>query len=79
MAGEPGVLIGARIVQGLGAALMVPQVFAVITLTVPARDRHRVYGVLGVVMGMAPVGGQLVGGLLIGADLLGSGWRSVFW
>ncbi|MEU6589777.1 MFS transporter [Streptomyces sp. NPDC046881] len=79
VAGDPGVLIGARIVQGLGAALMVPQVFAVITLTVSARNRHRVFGVLGVVVGMASVSGQLIGGLLIGADLFHSGWRSVFW
>ncbi|WP_367140583.1 MULTISPECIES: MFS transporter [Streptomyces] len=79
MAGEPSVLIGARIVQGLGAALMVPQVFAVITLSVSQESRHRVFGVLGVVIGMATVSGQLVGGLLIGADLFGSGWRSVFW
>ncbi|MFF5437972.1 MFS transporter [Streptomyces achromogenes] len=79
VAGGPGVLIGARVAQGLGAALMVPQVFAVVTLTVSARDRHRVFGVLGVVMGMASVSGQVAGGLLIGADLFGSGWRSVFW
>ncbi|MFE1314766.1 MFS transporter [Streptomyces sp. NPDC058755] len=79
MADDPSVLIGARIVQGLGAALMVPQVFAVITLTVSARHRHRVIGVFGVVIGMASVSGQLVGGLLIGANLFGSGWRSVFW
>ncbi|MFF5019370.1 MFS transporter [Streptomyces sp. NPDC001165] len=79
MADDPSVLIGARIVQGLGAALMVPQVFAVITLTVSAQHRHRVFGVFGVVIGMASVSGQLVGGLLIGANLFGSGWRSVFW
>lgn len=79
MAGDPGVLIGARIVQGLGAALMVPQVFAIITLTVSAQNRHRVFGVLGVVLGMASVSGQLIGGLLIGANLFGSDWRSVFW
>ncbi|MFF8725781.1 MFS transporter [Streptomyces sp. NPDC015171] len=79
MAGDPGVLIGARIVQGLGAALMVPQVFAVITLSVSQENRHRVFGVLGVVIGMATVSGQLIGGLLIGADLFGSDWRSVFW
>ncbi|MFD4925896.1 MFS transporter [Streptomyces goshikiensis] len=35
LAQNPGALIGARIVQGVGAALMVPQVFAVITLVVP--------------------------------------------
>ncbi|MFJ7628329.1 MFS transporter [Streptomyces sp. NPDC097595] len=79
MAQNPGTLIGARIVQGLGAALMVPQVFAVITLVVPEKARHRVFGTLGIVIGLATMGGQLVGGLLIGADLFGTGWRSVFW
>ncbi|HEX6355456.1 MFS transporter [Actinophytocola sp.] len=34
---------------------------------------------LGVVLGLASIAGQLVGGLLIGADVLGSGWRPVFW
>ncbi|WP_225827947.1 MFS transporter [Streptomyces naphthomycinicus] len=74
-----GGLIAARVVQGLGAALMVPQVFAYVTVLVPAARRHSVYGVLGIVMGMATIGGQVVGGLLIGADLFGSGWRLVFW
>ncbi|MGW5433222.1 MFS transporter [Streptomyces sp. NPDC004059] len=72
-------LIVARLVEGLGAALMLPQVYAVITVLVPERGRPRAFGVLGVVMGLATIGGQLVGGLLIGADLLGSGWRPVFW
>ncbi|MFF2401654.1 MFS transporter [Streptomyces goshikiensis] len=79
LAQDPGTLIGARIVQGVGAALMVPQVFAVITLVVPENARHRVFGTLGIVIGLATMGGQLVGGLLIGADLFGTGWRSVFW
>ncbi|MFD0688019.1 MFS transporter [Actinomadura fibrosa] len=74
-----GTLIAARVVQGLGAALMVPQVFAYVTVLVPAARRHSVYGVLGVVIGMATIGGQVIGGLLIGADLFGSGWRLVFW
>ncbi|WP_371797439.1 MFS transporter [Streptomyces sp. NBC_01718] len=79
MAQSPDTLIGSRLVQGLGAALMVPQVFALITLTVLEEARHRVFGVLGIVIGMATISGQLVGGVLIGADLFGSGWRSVFW
>jgi EmrB/QacA subfamily drug resistance transporter len=78
-AADPAGLIAARVVQGLGAALMVPQVFAVITLLVPEQGRHRVFGVLGIVMGMATIGGQLIGGLLIGAHLFGSSWRPVFW
>lgn len=75
----PGMLIAARVVQGLGAALMVPQVFTMIAVLVPERARHRVFGVLGVVIGLGTIGGQLIGGLLIGADLFGSQWRGVFW
>ncbi|MCK7622842.1 MFS transporter [Streptomyces sp. RS10V-4] len=74
-----GSLIAARVLQGFGAALMVPQVFAYVTVLVPAARRHSVYGVVGLVMGMATIGGQVIGGLLIGADLFGSGWRLVFW
>ncbi|MGW5376605.1 MFS transporter [Nocardia sp. NPDC003999] len=74
-----GSLIAARVVQGLGAALMVPQVFAYVTVLVPAARRHSVYGALGIVMGMATIGGQVIGGLLIGANLFDSGWRLVFW
>ncbi|WP_329565553.1 MFS transporter [Kitasatospora sp. NBC_01266] len=73
-------LIAARVLQGLGAALMVPQVFAYVTVLVPAAGRHSVYGVLGTVMGTATISGQLIGGLLIGADLpSAAGWRLVFW
>lgn len=79
LAPQPGALIVARIVQGFGAALVVPQVFAVIALLVPAAGRPRVFGVLGIVIGMATISGQLIGGLLIGADLFGSDWRPVFW
>ncbi|MEV1179275.1 MFS transporter [Nonomuraea sp. NPDC049784] len=72
-------LIAARLAQGLGAALMFPQVYAFLTVLVPERDRHRAFGRLGMVLGLATIAGQLVGGLLIGADVLGSGWRPVFW
>ncbi|MFE3259153.1 MFS transporter [Nocardia sp. NPDC059091] len=74
-----GSLIAARVIQGLGAALMVPQVFAYVTVLVPAARRHSVYGVLGIVMGIATIGGQVIGGMLIGANLFDSGWRLVFW
>lgn len=72
-------LVVARFAEGLGAALMVPQVLAVITLLVPGRDRHRAFGALGVVIGLATIGGQVIGGLLVSADLFGSSWRPVFW
>ncbi len=74
-----GSLIAARVIQGLGAALMVPQVFTSVTVLVPAARRHSVYGVLGIVLGMATISGQVIGGLLIAANLFNSGWRPVFW
>jgi EmrB/QacA subfamily drug resistance transporter len=76
---DAGALIGARLVQGLGAALMFPQVFSMIQVLVPAERRSRVLGVLGAVLGGASVAGQLVGGLLISANLFHSTWRPVFW
>ncbi|MCE0447311.1 hypothetical protein LT493_32535 [Streptomyces tricolor] len=40
MSPNAGSLIASRVVQGLGAALMVPQVFAFVTVLVPAARRH---------------------------------------
>lgn len=74
-----GSLIAARLVQGLGAAAMFPQVFAVIQVLVPAAERPKAFGALGAVIGMATMSGQVVGGVLISADLFGSSWRPVFW
>jgi EmrB/QacA subfamily drug resistance transporter len=73
------VLIAARLVQGVGAALMFPQVFAIISVLVPEKRRPHAFGVLGAVIGLSTIAGQVLGGLLIQADLFGSGWRPVFW
>lgn len=72
------VLIAARLVQGLGAALLSPTVLAIIGVTYPGPDRARAISVYGMVMGLAATGGQLLGGLLIHANIAGSGWRPVF-
>jgi len=72
-------LIGARLVQGVGTALMFPQVFAFIQVLLPEERRHRAFAVLGAVIGASTIVGQLIGGLLIHADLFGTTWRSVFW
>ncbi|MFC8716068.1 MFS transporter [Kitasatospora sp. NPDC057198] len=74
-----GALVAARVVQGLGAAAMFPQVFAVIQVLVPVARRPRVFAVLGAVIGSSTVVGQLLGGALVRADLFGSSWRPVFW
>ncbi|QHC26327.1 MFS transporter [Streptomyces sp. GS7] len=79
LAPDSGTLIAARLVQGLSAAAMFPQVFAMIQVLLPAERRPKAFGALGAVIGMATIAGQLLGGVLISADLFGSSWRPVFW
>ena len=58
-------LIAARAVQGLGAALLLPQTMAVIIATFPAARRGTALGVWGGVAGLAAVAGPTIGGMLV--------------
>ena len=78
LAQSPAELVGARLLQGLTGAAMVPQVLALITATFPAPERSRALAWFGVTMGLAFVSGQILGGLLLQADVLGLGWRAIF-
>jgi EmrB/QacA subfamily drug resistance transporter len=75
---DPTLLIGFRVVQGLGAGLMVPQVLSTIQVTIPPRDRGRAFGLFGATIGVATILGPLVGGGLIALDLFGTDWRMIF-
>lgn len=77
-AGSAEVLIGARVLQGGTAALMVPQVLAIIHVTFPPAERGRVFGLYGGILGAGAIAGPILGGLLIQGDLFGLGWRSIF-
>ena len=57
-------LIGARIVQGVGAALMNPATLSIITATFPPRQRGMAIGIWVGVSAMALAIGPLVGGLI---------------
>lgn len=74
----PGMLIGARAFQGLMAAIMVPQILAIVHVSFPPSERGKVFGMYGAIAGMAAISGPIVGGLLIEADVFGWGWRPIF-
>ncbi|WP_407287883.1 MFS transporter [Streptomyces sp. BP-8] len=78
LAATPGMLVGARVLQGAMAALMVPQVLAIIHVTFPAHERGKVFGMFGAVIGLGAVCGPLIGALLTEGDLFGLEWRPIF-
>jgi MFS family permease len=78
LAQTPAQLVGARMLQGLTAALMAPQVLALITAAFSAADRARALAWFGVVLGLGGVIGQVLGGVLLEANLFELGWRTIF-
>lgn len=68
-------LIAARAVQGLGAALMTPQTMAVITRTFPPDKRGAAMGLWGGVAGLATLVGPILGGVLVDWQ----GWNWIFY
>src|SRR6202163_192893 len=60
-----GELIAARIIQGVGGALLTPQTLSIITSLFPPERRGAAFGVWGGVAGLATVTGPTVGGALI--------------
>jgi EmrB/QacA subfamily drug resistance transporter len=74
LAPSPAWLIASRAVQGLGAAMLMPQTLAIITMTFPPQRRGAAFGVWGAVAGVATIAGPTLGGLLVTAF----DWRYIF-
>jgi EmrB/QacA subfamily drug resistance transporter len=68
----------ARVLQGATAAMMVPQVMALVQVMYPPEQRYKVYTVFGFLGGFSAALGPIVGGLLIDANWFGLGWRLTF-
>lgn len=71
-------LVGARVVQGLSAALMGPQVLTILGTTYVGEARARAINAYGMAMGISAVFGQLIGGVLITTNVFDLGWRGCF-
>src|ERR1700744_4383503 len=74
--GKPDELVVAGLIQGVGAALLMPAILSLISTLYTGTDRLRALSAYGTTMGFAAAGGQLIGGALIAIDPLGLGWRS---
>ncbi|MEV0033970.1 MFS transporter [Nocardia sp. NPDC050793] len=78
LAADPIMLIGARVLQGAMAGLMVPQILAIVQVSFPANERGKALGIWGGVLGSASVAGLVLGGVLLQWNLFGWGWRAIF-
>ena len=73
-----GLLIGARVLQGLFGGLINPQTSGLVQQMFRGHERGRAFGVLGTTVGLGTAIGPLVGGALIGLGGPTLGWRLVF-
>jgi MFS family permease len=78
LAPDAGSLIAARVIQGIGGALMVPQALIGIQLNFFGDARARALGLYSVALSLGAVAGQVAGGVLVSADLFDLGWRPIF-
>ena len=74
LADSQGLLVGGRLAQGFGAAMMTPAALSILTTTFQNSDRHKALGVWAGISGMASMVGIVLGGVLT-EDF---GWRWVF-
>jgi EmrB/QacA subfamily drug resistance transporter len=68
-------LIAARVLQGLGAAIVTPLSLTILTETFPAERRGAAMGIWGGIAGLAVAGGPMVGGAVV----QGLDWHWIFW
>ena len=75
IAGTADALIAARVVQGIGAAMVMPLSLTILVSAFPAERRGTIVGIWGALGGLAVASGPLVGG----AVTQGLDWHWIFW
>jgi EmrB/QacA subfamily drug resistance transporter len=75
LAPDPGLLIAARTIQGLGAAIITPLALTILAGAFPPERRGAVVGIFGGISGLAVASGPLIGG----AVTQGLDWHWIFW
>ena len=67
-------LIAARVVQGVGAAMLAPQTLTILMAIFPPARRGAAFGITGAVIGVSTVAGPTIGGLIV----TNGDWRWIF-
>src|SRR5919201_65759 len=75
LAQNPTELIAARVIQGVGGALLTPQTLAILTSIFPPERRGAAFGIWGAVAGIASLARPTLGGFLV----TWAGWRWIFY
>jgi EmrB/QacA subfamily drug resistance transporter len=73
LSSTPGVLVAARVVQGLFGALLMPQGLALVKDMFPPQEMGKAFGAFGPVLGLCSVGGPILAGWLVHF-----GWQTIF-
>jgi EmrB/QacA subfamily drug resistance transporter len=77
LAQSPEAMIAARIVQGIGAGLMVPGSMSLISRAYPAAERGRALGIWAAAASATTVAGPILGGMVLTSGAEGA-WRWIF-
>ncbi|MDI3258026.1 MAG: MFS transporter, partial [Kyrpidia sp.] len=75
VSGSVGMLIGMRVLQAFGAALLMANSQGLVATTFGPRERGRAMGIIGTTVSLGTLSGPAVGGLLIDRF----GWPAIFW
>jgi len=76
LAPAPAVLVGGRILQGMFAAAMIPQILSTIQVSFPRDEQPRALALYSTMAGVAVMSGPLLAGVLL--SVLDLSWRSIF-